>query len=1452
MPTLCPRSRVNLVFQGGGVKGIGLVGALAVLEPYLEIVGCVGTSAGSIVAALVAAGYQAGELREILYSESLADMVGIDLKTSLLSPLTLFRRGGLYDASRLADWVDDKLRMKLHLENECTFGDLPRPLSVIAADLNGEGAIIFNKEDTPTVRVGWAVKYSSSIPYLFAPDVRDGATLVDGGVVWNNALHIFDSAIQDNEGFPPTLGFALKGTPARYKKNSWFIMNLISAITARRGVDIQEKDRNRVVAIDTHPVGVADFFMTQTDKEYLYHKGRIAAIRFLTDYGTHWNIPVPENPPGPEITPDSVTRRKQLRWAWRLLRIAGACLILSGLLAAAARAWFRAGESYLVETYAGSSQSGNDDAGRLAAKFNGPSGVSVGPSGNVLVADTYNNSVRVIGTAGSVETYCKGEFHDPFDLVETRDGHVYVADLYKHVIRRFPLGVNPLNVKSEVIAGTEDKEGDDDGVPSRSRLSAPMGLALLEDEKLLFVADSGNNSVRWVDLQNNEVHTLIAPLQSEKEAFKYHLDYPQDVKVDKRENGEIMLYIADTFHHEVLKVKVTCSGGKPGAAGIYPLAREGDYYGGTLTAWAALKQAFGASTKVHFRLPYHLAVGPDGDLFVSDYGNGIVWKVREPYAMNLELPNVQHVAGGPGISGPEGFRDDYGSRARFTRPVGLAVSNEGTIYVADDYNNRIRRISSWRLFSRLDNPAAWWLGVLLPGIAILFINLILARIELVLTGTSGSRPRVLHRVMLRSSLPCTLIAAVMMGFGGVFSPASLGLFLLGVGLAGVAWLTQLRAASPPTLSTSGQAKGTGERAVPDPLQAIRDELQSRESDTANQADRLARRQQLDLRLADRFKELISFACNWLARDDRSQSGTFYSDLAHSLLSFNETLREAAHEYPRYRIFERLGRGAQAGVPSLDTAAALLLLEPTVDAEAVAQDLKRIQESRPHDVWSMWLTYILDQLMNSHNPPVKDNVPPDITREQWRKAEAAFGCILFSDETFRVLQDSMNQAGSQIDAALKSGGHRVSNRPHGRVRDLIGRFDARALHWYASEPPPMQLLRPPACIEEITEPQSLRRQLDEVWTAANCLQIALDVWAAWFVELQETGDAHPGVALNCDDMARRAIKVLLAHRPIVEPFSLADETALTAMLPPIPAWWVAGTDVSPNAEQTELIEKVRVRWQEDPEFLDRYYWPPERLQEMASELRSSAARLIGLLKSFPTSAVSTPQSLARPEEPARSDARESALRPTASGAQRATKMIKVLLLSANPIDSPLNIDEEFRAIDQKIRSSEHRDHVDLIKHGAVRLEDIPGLLMRHKPHVVQFSGHGDVSGIVLTGADGTGRLVPPDALAYIFRALKDNVRVVLLNACDSAPQAEAIVSQIDCAVGMSDEIDDDAAIAFAAAFYETLGYGRSVQTAFDLALVQLTGAGADPCLAKLYKRRGVKPSEIILVNPPRPQ
>lgn len=201
---------------------------------------------------------------------------------------------------------------------------------------------------------------------------------------------------------------------------------------------------------------------------------------------------------------------------------------------------------------------------------------------------------------------------------------------------------------------------------------------------------------------------------------------------------------------------------------------------------------------------------------------------------------------------------------------------------------------------------------------------------------------------------------------------------------------------------------------------------------------------------------------------------------------------------------------------------------------------------------------------------------------------------------------------------------------------------------------------------------------------------------------------------------------------------------------------------------------------------------------------------------------------------------------------AGEKIKVLFLAANPAGTnPLALDEEIRAIDAKIRGSEHRERLELVSHWAVRLDDLPGLLMRQRPHIVHFSGHGARAGeIILLAGDRTSRPVSAEALGDLFRILKDNVHVVVLNACYSEVQAQGIVKHIDCAIGMSDTIGDDHAIAFAAWFYEAMGYGKSVQDAFDLGVVRLIGEGVADArgLVKLHKRKGVNPSKIILVGP----
>jgi hypothetical protein len=163
-------------------------------------------------------------------------------------------------------------------------------------------------------------------------------------------------------------------------------------------------------------------------------------------------------------------------------------------------------------------------------------------------------------------------------------------------------------------------------------------------------------------------------------------------------------------------------------------------------------------------------------------------------------------------------------------------------------------------------------------------------------------------------------------------------------------------------------------------------------------------------------------------------------------------------------------------------------------------------------------------------------------------------------------------------------------------------------------------------------------------------------------------------------------------------------------------------------------------------------------------------------------------------------------------------ITILFLAANPSDTNhLRLDEEVRAIDEALQKAKFRDAFDLQQHWAVRPADLQGLLLRYQPHIVHFSGHGSAAGkIMLEDATGKARPVSQAALSTLFGLLKDNLRVVVLNACYSQPQAEAIAEHIDCVVGMSEAIDDKMAISFAAAFYRALAYGRNVQTAFGLA------------------------------------
>jgi len=194
-------------------------------------------------------------------------------------------------------------------------------------------------------------------------------------------------------------------------------------------------------------------------------------------------------------------------------------------------------------------------------------------------------------------------------------------------------------------------------------------------------------------------------------------------------------------------------------------------------------------------------------------------------------------------------------------------------------------------------------------------------------------------------------------------------------------------------------------------------------------------------------------------------------------------------------------------------------------------------------------------------------------------------------------------------------------------------------------------------------------------------------------------------------------------------------------------------------------------------------------------------------------------------------------------------IKILFLSANPVGTnPLRLDEEVRAIAEKIRASEYRENLELISRPALRPDDFLQALLEHKPDIVHFSGHGSTSEeLIVLDENGKPKPIGKQALSGLFRTLKDNVRVVLLNACYTRGQAEIIAGAIDCTIGINKPIGDKAAIVFAASFYRAIGFGRSVQEAFDLGKVALLLEGVhEENTPELMIRPGVNAGELVLI------
>jgi CHAT domain len=172
---------------------------------------------------------------------------------------------------------------------------------------------------------------------------------------------------------------------------------------------------------------------------------------------------------------------------------------------------------------------------------------------------------------------------------------------------------------------------------------------------------------------------------------------------------------------------------------------------------------------------------------------------------------------------------------------------------------------------------------------------------------------------------------------------------------------------------------------------------------------------------------------------------------------------------------------------------------------------------------------------------------------------------------------------------------------------------------------------------------------------------------------------------------------------------------------------------------------------------------------------------------------------------------------------------ILLMAANPKGTrSLRVQEEERDIKERLRIAGY-DKVPINSIGATRVRDIQQAMTDFQPQIVHFSGHGaGAGGLVFEDVDGQELLVSSDGLADLFRLFStEGLECVVLNACHTRSQAEAISKHIDYVIGTNQSIKDKAAIEFAIGFYTGLGAGKTIEFAFDMGCTAIKLAIKEP-------------------------
>ena len=294
--------KADLVCKGGGIKGIALIGAIS----YLETCGykwekIAGTSAGAIVAALLAVGYTTKEIKDMLSNieyTRFKDKNKIGLIPFIGDFISVLTNKGIYAGDYIKDYMYEKLRAKGKTKfKDVSFKGISN-LKIIASDTTKKEMIILPDDlvkygiDPMEFEISEAVRMSVSIPVFFNPVKLEynnkTSYIVDGGLISNFPIWIFDV---DSAPQWPTFGLNLldnkREDTLKFKGTISYMLDVIeTSLYTNENVFFKEKDYVRIINIPTLDIGATEFHISQKQMNELYKLGYNSAKKFLGD----WNF----------------------------------------------------------------------------------------------------------------------------------------------------------------------------------------------------------------------------------------------------------------------------------------------------------------------------------------------------------------------------------------------------------------------------------------------------------------------------------------------------------------------------------------------------------------------------------------------------------------------------------------------------------------------------------------------------------------------------------------------------------------------------------------------------------------------------------------------------------------------------------------------------------------------------------------------------------------------------------------------------------------------------------------------------------------------------------------------------------------------------------------------------------------------------------------------------------